>query len=55
MEGILKAKEKGVYKGRKPTVDIDKIRELVKQGIQKTAIAKELGIGRATVYRALEV
>ena len=54
MEGILKAKEKGVYKGRKPTVDNDKIRELAKQGLQKTAIAKELGIGRATVYRALE-
>ena len=28
MEGIAKAKEKGVYKGRKPTVDIEKIREL---------------------------
>ena len=55
MEGIAKAKEKGVYKGRKPTVDNDKIRELAKQGLQKTAIAKELGIGRATVYRALEV
>ena len=55
MEGIAKAKEKGVYKGRKPTVDIDKIRELAKQGIQKTTIAKELGIGRATVYRALGV
>ena len=55
MEGIAKAKEKGVYKGRKPTVDIEKIRELAKQGIQKTTIAKELGIGRATVYRALEV
>ena len=55
MEGIAKAKEKGVYKGRKPTVDNDKIRELAKQGLQKTVIAKELGIGRATVYRALEV
>ncbi len=55
MEGIAKAKEKGVYKGRKPTVDVEKIRELAKQGLQKTAIAKELGIGRATVYRALEV
>ena len=55
MEGIAKAKEKGVYKGRKPTVDVDKIRELAKQGLQKTTIAKELGIGRATVYRALEV
>ena len=54
MEGIAKAKEKGVYKGRKPTVDVEKIRELAKQGLQKTAIAKELGIGRATVYRALE-
>ena len=55
MEGIAKAKVKGVYKGRKPTVDVDKIRELAKQGLQKTVIAKELGIGRATVYRALEV
>ena len=55
MEGIAKAKERGVYKGRKPTVDNEKIRELAKQGLQKTAIAKELGIGRATVYRALEV
>ena len=55
MEGILKAKKKGVYKGRKPTIDNEKIRELAKQGLQKTAIAKELGIGRATVYRALEV
>jgi len=55
MEGIAKAKEKGVYKGRKPTVDVEKIRELAKQGLQKTAIAKELGIGRATVYRALGV
>jgi DNA invertase Pin-like site-specific DNA recombinase len=34
---------------------LDFPRKILKQGLQKTAIAKELGIGRATVYRALEV
>ena len=55
MEGILKAKEKGVYKGRKPSVDVEKVRELRDSGLGASAIAKELGIGRASVYRALEV
>jgi DNA invertase Pin-like site-specific DNA recombinase len=55
MEGILKAKEKGVYKGRKPTVDVVKVRELRDSGLGASAIAKELGIGRASVYRALEI
>ena len=55
MEGILKAKEKGVYKGRKPSVDVQKVRELRDSGLGASAIAKELGIGRASVYRALEV
>ena len=54
MEGILKAKEKGVYKGRKPSVDIQKVKELRDSGLGASAIAKELGIGRASVYRALE-
>ena len=53
MEGIKKAKEKGVYKGRKQTVDVVKIKELASEGLMKTEIAKRLGIGRATVYRAL--
>ena len=53
MEGIKKAKEKGVYKGRKQTLDIAKIKELAAQGLMKTEIAKRLGIGRASVYRAL--
>ena len=47
------AKEKGVYKGRKQTVDVAKIRELASEGLMKTEIAKRLGVGRATVYRAL--
>ena len=55
MEGITKAKEKGVYKGRKPSVDVEKVKELRDSGMGASAIAKELGIGRASVYRALEV
>ncbi|MDC1263613.1 recombinase family protein [Planktomarina temperata] len=54
MEGIAKAKEKGVYKGRKPTVDVQKVKELRDTGLGASAIAKELGIGRASVYRAIE-
>ena len=53
MEGIAEAKEKGVYKGRKPSVDALRVKELRDSGMGASAIAKELGIGRATVYRAL--
>ena len=45
---------KAVSKGRKQTVDVAKIRELASEGLMKTEIAKRLGVGRATVYRALE-
>ena len=54
MEGIAKAKEKGVYKGRKPSVDIDKVKELKESGLGASQIARELKIGRASVYRALD-
>ena len=53
MEGIAKAKERGVYKGRKPSVDVEKIKELKAEGLGASAIAKQMGIGRASVYRAL--
>ena len=53
MEGIAKAKEKGVYKGRKPSVDVERVKELRDSGMGASAIAKEMGIGRASVYRAL--
>ena len=53
MEGIAKAKERGVYKGRKPSVDVEKVRELKAEGLGASAIAKQMGIGRASVYRAL--
>ncbi len=53
MEGIARAKENGVYKGRKPSIDVERVRELNGQGMGATKIAKELGIGRASVYRVL--
>lgn len=54
LEGIAKAKERGVYKGRPASIDATKIRELKAKGMGPTAIAKALRIGRASVYRALE-
>ena len=52
-EGIEKAKAAGVYKGRKPSVDVEAVHELRDQGLGATEIAAKLGIGRASVYRAL--
>jgi DNA invertase Pin-like site-specific DNA recombinase len=53
LEGIAKAKQAGVYKGRKPSVDPTRVRELAGQGLSPTEIARQLKIGRASVYRAL--
>lgn len=52
-DGIEKAKERGVYRGRPSTIDGNVIRELSVDGLGPSAIAKRLGIGRASVYRAL--
>ena len=38
MEVIAKAKERGVYKGRKPSVDVDKVKELKEEGINTETI-----------------
>lgn len=55
-EGIAKAKAEGVYKGRKPTAraKADEVRKMHAEGKTPTEIAKALGIGRGSVYRALE-
>ena len=54
MEGIAKAKAAGVYKGRPASIDPAQIRQLKAEGVGPSQIAKQLGIGRASVYRALE-
>ena len=53
MEGIAAAKEAGVYRGRKPSIDANEVRRLKAEGLGATEIAKQLGIGRASVYRTL--
>jgi DNA invertase Pin-like site-specific DNA recombinase len=53
LEGIAKAKQAGVYKGRKPSIELAKIKELQAEGLGATDIAKRLGIGRASVYRVM--
>jgi DNA invertase Pin-like site-specific DNA recombinase len=53
LEGIAKAKAAGVYKGRPASIDEARVRELKAQGMRPTDIAKTMGIGRTSVYRAL--
>lgn len=53
-EGRLDAKAKGVKFGRKVSVDANKVKALRDSGMGATAIAKEMKIGRATVYKVLK-
>ncbi len=54
MEGIAAAKARGVYKGRRRRIDEAEIRRLrVDEKLGATAIARQLGIARASVYRIL--
>ena len=54
-EGIAKAKAVGKYKGRAPTAraKADEVVALRLRGMGPTEIARNLGIGRASVYRIL--
>jgi DNA invertase Pin-like site-specific DNA recombinase len=55
-DGIEKVRQQHPerYRGRRPTVDAERIRELSAQGMGPSAIARETGYGRMTVYRALK-
>jgi len=55
-EGIRLAKEAGAYKGRKPTAmsQTEKVVNLISQGKTRQAVADELKIGVASVYRIMK-
>ncbi len=48
---LVRASERPVIK--KPSVDVAQVRALKARGVGPASIAKTLGIGRASVYRAL--
>jgi DNA invertase Pin-like site-specific DNA recombinase len=57
-EGIAIAKAKGVYLGRKPSLNADQaadLRRRIAAGDTKAAIAREFGISRETVYQYARV
>ena len=53
-EGIAKAKKEGVYRGAVVRKDHDRVRELNETGMNKSQIAREMGMSRRHVYRLLE-
>lgn len=54
-EGIAKAKESGVYKGRVKTIDDAAIRAaMAEDGATYRKVAKALGVGVSTVQRAMK-
>ncbi|MEM6500005.1 MAG: recombinase family protein [Pseudomonadota bacterium] len=54
--GIAKAKRDGKYKGRKPTAmaKMPEVIKLLERGFRPDEIAKQLEIGRASVFRILK-
>ena len=57
-EGIQIAKGEGKYKGRKPSLSSERVLELQRRagaGEKKTALAREFGVSRETVYTYMKV
>ena len=52
--GVARAKALGKYKGGKSRIDVNQIKKLKEEGKGATAIAKEMGIHRDSVYRLLK-
>lgn len=57
-EGILLAKQRGAYRGRKRSLSAEKAAELATRaalGVPKSVLAREYGISRETVYQYLRM
>jgi len=53
-EGIAMARERGVYRGRKPSLtekQIAAMKKRVEAGESKATVARDLGVSRETLYR----
>ena len=57
-EGIVLAKQRGAYKGRKKSLSqtaVAELRQRLTAGMSKAQVARELGISRQTLYQYLSV
>jgi DNA invertase Pin-like site-specific DNA recombinase len=56
LDGIAKAKAEGKYKGRVPTAQMkkDSVLALVRAGVPRQDICKQLGISQASYYRVIK-
>ena len=54
MEGIVKAKGEGRYKGALPRLDRAKVAELHALGVPKARIARDLKMARSSVHRLVQ-
>lgn len=57
-EGIALAKKRGVYRGRKKSlndIQVSELKQRVAAGEQKATIARDLGISRETLYQYLRM
>src|ERR1039458_3847546 len=55
-EGIVLAKQRGGYRGRKRSLSVDQVEEMrrrVGAGEQKAQLTRELGVSRETLYQYL--
>ena len=50
-EGIAKARANGVYRGKRAVIDAQRVREMLANGTNPSAVARALGISRQSVYR----
>ena len=51
-EGIAVARQRGVYRGRAPKIDMVAIQAKLADGLSPTEIARAMGVSRGTVYKA---
>ena len=55
-EGIAAARERGVYRGRARALSAEQVeaaRLRIAQGVPKARVARDLGVHRSTLHRAL--
>jgi len=55
-DGIAKAKARGVYDNRehKPSINLDEVKRLSKDGMTPTNASRQLNISRMSVHRILK-